>query len=120
MLKNNDSEHYVERRKYPRIPVKIKLDCEIPQTGETSFDGLLHFQSKNISSGGVFLEGVKNLPEGYVVSIEFKLPEVKKPFTVKGIVVWTGRRGAGVRFMTFNIDDFETITKYIDKSLPSS
>lgn len=120
MLKNDNNEHHIERRKYPRVPVKIKLDCEIPQTGETSFDGLLQFQSKNISSGGVFLEGIKNLPEGYVVCIEFKLPEIEKSFTVKGIVIWSGKRGSGVRFMTLNIDDFEIITDYIDRSLPSS
>lgn len=120
MQENDESKSFIEKRKYPRVPARVRLDCELAQTGTPSVYGLLQFHSRNISSGGIFLEGVKNLPEDYILSIEFKLPENEKLFTVKGLVVWTNDHGSGIRFMTLDINDFETITEYINKSLPSS
>jgi len=118
MQENSGDDKYIEKRKYPRIPVRIKLDCELSQVTATSVYGLLQFNSRNISSGGIFLEGIKDLPEGHVLNLNFTLPIYDKPVSVKGLVLWTGERGSGIRFLTLGMEDFDMITEFVNEHLP--
>ena len=120
MIANNaDKDNYIEKRKYPRLHLRIKLDCELSQVSTPSIYALIQFNSKNISSGGVFVEGIKNLPEGQVINLEFSMPEDDKTINVKGLVMWSDNTGSGVRFLTLGIDEFEMISDYVRENMSS-
>jgi len=118
MQENNDSKnHFIEKRKYPRIPLKITFQCLSKVAENTSEDGLLHFHSKDLCCGGVFIEKGLEFQEGTILLMKFKLPEKEKLINVKGLVLRTNDDGAGIRFLTLNIDDFESIDNYINQYL---
>ena len=55
---------FVERRKHTRVILRAKFKCELMNEKDPVVDGFVFFNSKDISCGGVFLEGLKRLPEG--------------------------------------------------------
>ncbi len=118
MQKNNNSNNgFIEKRKYSRIALKVKFQCESHPTITPQEDGLLHFYSKNLCCGGVFVECCSELTEGTILLMEFKLPKKEKTITVKGLVLRTNDKGFGIRFLTLNIDDFEFLDDYVNQCL---
>ncbi len=118
MQENIDDKKYIEKRKHPRIPVRINFSCEISQVNASSVYGLLQFNSRDISSGGIFLEGIKKLPEGHVLNLDFTLPIYNKPVSVKGLVLWTSNRGSGIRFLSLDMEDVDMINEFVTEHLP--
>ena len=102
-----------ERRRYPRLPIEIKFFCKSPSPVEG--DGLLHFYSRDLSCGGVFLKGKTNLAPGKVLHLDFKLPEHDQTISVSGVVIRATEEGMGIRFLTLNINEFEMVEDFINE-----
>ena len=85
MQQNNETDKdYIEKRKYPRLPIKITFQCEPHADTE---DGLLHFFSKDLCCGGVFLEENPDIAEGSILNMEFNLPDAEDTVDTCIIVV---------------------------------
>jgi hypothetical protein len=116
--KTNIPHHdFLEKRKYPRIPVKIKFVCKKNSAISGVQDGLLEIYSKDLSSSGVLLEQCPGFSEGYLLEMEFTLPSSTELMKVKGLIIRKDQYGSGVRFLTLNMTDFETIDSFISKNL---
>ena len=107
MSETNESKNTgADKRKYPRILIRIK--CK----GETA-----KFYSRDISCDGIFLNKCMELDQGSVLSMEFRIPDNRKNIQVKGILVWKDKEGAGIRFLTLSTSDFEIIRDDINKHM---
>lgn len=111
-----------ERRKFIRIPVKIRMLARYE--GEES--GRLYFFSKNLSAGGVFLESDILLEKGTKIYVEFVLPSDQRLIIVKSEVVWikedTGQQpfstaGMGIRFLNLDEESKKAIVDFIKANL---
>ena len=80
-----------ERRRYPRTqinwPVTIGT-AEVAMVGET----------KNVSSGGVFICCEKPLAPNEIFNMSISIPERGSALVGKAEVIWTTRSGMGVMF----------------------
>ncbi len=115
MSKKKENESIIEKRRYPRLPIKIKFyqhDNELIKG-----DGLLHFFSKNLSCGGVYLKCDSSLSPGNILHMDFKLPENDQIITVSGVIIRKDPEGVGVRFLTLTIDEFETVESFVNSRL---
>ena len=114
-MKMEREKTQIERRRYPRLPIKIKFFCHdsTPKEG----DGLLHFYSKDLSCGGVFLKGETSISPGNVLHMDFKLPENEQTITVSGVIIRKNDEGVAIRFLTLNIDEFETVENFVTNQL---
>ncbi len=112
-MQKKDTESKIEKRRYPRLPIEIKFHCydREPKHG----NGLLHFYSKNLSCGGVYLKGDTSFNIGSVLHMDFKLPGLKQIISVSGVIVRKEENGLGVRFLTLNIDEFETVENFVNE-----
>jgi Tfp pilus assembly protein PilZ len=89
-------EHTV-RRKHPRKNCFIAVDCA---NGTHIFKEYI----KNISLGGVFIEGRNTFPTGQEMTMAFESPDNHKPIKTTVRVAWTGSLGIGVEFMQADKD----------------
>ena len=81
--------------------------------------------SINISTGGVFIETTKILPEGTEVMVKFCLPNVDTLMVTRARVAWTNEPGAfkktslppgmGLQFLDLSLEDMHAIRTYLDK-----
>ncbi len=78
-----------EKRKEPRVPVRIRIQYE---TADRFFEDYI----RNLSLGGIFIETSKPLPVHTKLKIQLCLPEMKDPLVVDGVVVHTLRVGKQV------------------------
>jgi len=116
MVQNSEKNNLdSDRRRYPRIPIEIKFFCKSPAPSQE--DGLLHFYSRDLSCGGVFLKGKAILNPGNVVHLDFKLPEHDQTISVSGVVIRATDDGMGVRFLTLNINEFEMVEDFVNDML---
>lgn len=93
-------------------------------SGPTQSD-LVTDYSINISTGGVFIETAKILPEGTEIVVKFCLPEAETPIVTRARVAWTNEPGAfkkatlpagmGLQFLDLSFDDMHSIRTYLDK-----
>jgi DNA-binding NtrC family response regulator len=79
-----------------RFRYSIELPMEIISGNER-----FQFNSRNVSCGGVCLQGAHQLPKiSGNLSISFRLPECNTPIEATGRIVWTDREGTvGIRFV---------------------
>jgi Tfp pilus assembly protein PilZ len=99
-------EHTV-RRKHSRKKCFIAVDCA---NGKRIFKDYI----KNISLGGVFVEGRNAFATGQTMTLAFESPNNKsEPIKTTGRVAWTGSLGIGVEFMQADKD----VQRFFD-SLP--
>ena len=112
------STGYLEKRKYPRIPVKLKFICKNTSAVSATHDGLIEIYSRDLSSSGVYLEQCSGFSEGYLLEMEFFLPSTNEPIKVKGLIVRKDSHGSGVRFLTLNMTEFETMDDFVNTNLP--
>ena len=80
-----------ERRKHPR------KRCSLPVTYTTQ-DMLSSDTIHDISAGGAFIETSKPLSVGHQITLWIPLPDREEPVLITGEVVWTPRKGIGVKF----------------------
>lgn len=88
-----------ERRRFERV----KLNVPIKLDSVTSFDA----ETRDVSTGGVFVTLEDILPVGSLVDLEFQIPGADRHFKVLGEVRWSqeerGAAGLGIEFL--NLDD---------------
>ena len=97
-----DTKDYTEKRKYPRILIRIK--CK----GENN-----KYYSKDLSCEGIFLSKCTEYPAGNIMSLEFKLPGTRTTVKTRGIVCWVNNEGSGIRFLTLSVSDFDALKDFL-------
>ncbi len=98
----------MERRKSDRNKLRVMIDYLKDGDIEVGY-------SRDISSGGMFIETTNTLKQGSIVFVDFFLPGIRKKFKLKGKVVWTHKNddatggvkpGIGIEFI--QLDDENT------------
>lgn len=107
-----------ERRIYRRYLARIAIFYGLYQ------NDLLTDYSINISTGGVFIETRKILPEGTEVTVKFNLPNSDIIIVAKARVAWTNDPGflkketlppgMGLQFIDLSLDDVHTIRTHLE------
>lgn len=115
MDKKSENPGHIEKRKYPRLPIKINFFCHNPVPKEG--DGLLYFNSRDLSCGGVYLQGDISLNPGSILHMDFKMPNIDKLISVSGVVIRKDTTGLAIRFLTLNIDEFELVENFITSQM---
>jgi hypothetical protein len=115
MDKKSENSGHIEKRKYPRLPIKINFFCHNPVPKEG--DGLLYFNSRDLSCGGVYLQGDISLNPGSILHMDFKMPNIDKLISVSGVVIRKDTTGLAIRFLTLNIDEFELVENFITSQM---
>ncbi len=103
---DNKNNKNIDKRKYPRIEIKIKCRGDKAK-----------YYSKDLCCDGIFLLKCINYEPGSILAMEFSVPGDKKLIKVRGIVVWLGKEGAGLRFLTISNADYEIINNFMNKQL---
>ncbi len=111
-----------ERRKFPRVLVRVLVDFESPDT-------YLYDYSNDLSEGGIFIETENPMPIGTPLTLRFTLPGLDRVFEGKGKVAWLneGRtataiknsfaRGMGVEISAMDDEDRRLVKEYIAKKV---
>ena len=95
-----------------RIFKRQKLDSKVFFEDENS-DKLFFVKSRDISLGGIFLEGELPLKTGSLILVSFALPGHKREVHVTGEVVRHAGEGVGIRFAGLNDTAQKWIEEYI-------
>ena len=115
MIKDSENSISIEKRKYPRLPMKINFSCHNPIPKDRG--GLLYFNSRDLSCGGVYLQGDISLNPGSILHMDFKIPSIDRLITVSGVVIRKDTTGLAIRFLTLNIDEFELLKNFITSQM---
>ncbi len=81
-----------DNRAHARTPINVMVTCEA--AGGASFEAL----ARDISVGGMYLEGADVPPFGTQLTIVAMLPGAKKLVRLPAIVRWAKPGGFGVQF----------------------
>ena len=105
------------KRKYPRIPLAIDIQSERGAKPLT-------FVSRNVSAGGIFIDGSQVFPLGDVLSLHCKLPYAHGELKVKGKVVRhqqdedTGVvNGMAIEFVELDTTHRDILSSYIQNTM---
>lgn len=79
-----------ERRKHVRKPVSIPVALLLPDRVEV--------ESRDLSLGGIFISGGRQLPYGSKLTVVLKLPGLAEETQVEGTVRWAQGDGLGIQF----------------------
>ncbi len=80
--------------------------------------------TRDISTGGMYLETTSSLKPGSIVFVDFFLPGIRKKFKLKGKVVWTKRGedafgetkpGIGIEFIQLDEENTQHLSTGINK-----
>ncbi|MFC1828686.1 PilZ domain-containing protein [Thermodesulfobacteriota bacterium] len=91
LLEYADELHGKKKRIHERIPCLISADCMHQGRASNNY-------VKDISFGGVFIEGAQPFGLGEVITMTLSLSHHVKPFKVTGEIVRTSDQGVGVEF----------------------
>ncbi len=88
---------YAQVRGLPRVPFRGRVRVD---DGHTDWTG----QARNLSRGGIFVEGAKEINPQSEVTLEFDLPDARQGIRPTAEVVWVEReqgepQGMGLRFV---------------------
>lgn len=110
----NQSKRAAERRDF-KVQVQVQHESQLQK-----------FYSKNISSGGIFLQTEDLIPIGNELQLSFSIPGRKQPLKVSAKVVRhhkmqgmddnfnpTNINGIGLSFVNLSSEDQNTIDQYI-------
>ena len=85
---------------------------------------LMRDYSINMSTGGIFVETAKPMPEDTILYLKFILPALDTPITCKSKVAWTNQpgqiksrnqpAGMGLQFIDLPLEKMHSIRKYIN------
>lgn len=79
-----------ERRKHVRKTVSIPVALLLPERVEV--------ESRDLSIGGIFVVGDRQLPYGSKLTVALKLPGLTGETLVEGTVRWVHGDGMGIQF----------------------
>lgn len=115
----------VTERKSPRFIARLRVEYGPDQ------ESLLDDYSVNLSTGGLFLETVKLLPEESRLTLSFTIPRKEVNIRCLGRVAWVNHpefiknkalpAGMGIQFVDLSLQDMHAIRDYIKNGalLPS-
>ena len=86
-----EQHRHNERRKHPRKPAFIPVECSSPEACFTDF-------IQDISSGGVFIKTDGHFFVGQQITLTFTIPKKGEDVTVNGEVIRVNTQGIGVKF----------------------
>ena len=125
-----DSYVPVERRKHPRVHLRVKVQCYRVEEDNSRGVGILHFTSRNISAGGIFLETKIPLKVGSLIYLRFALPGMKKPLATRATIIGTQVKairggdekleqvtGVGVEFLFLGHDEKKLIESFVSNTI---
>ena len=100
-----------EERQAPRVEERLAVELEI--------EGVRHAAaSRNVSTGGMFVETVQALRVGARVRLHFVVPAQRDAIAADAEVRWTEPSGVGVRFLGMRARDVWAIGKLLNPSGP--
>jgi uncharacterized protein (TIGR02266 family) len=100
-----------EERQAPRIEERLSVEIEV--------EGARHAAaSRNISTGGMFVETEQTLRVGQHIKLHFSVPAQKDPIAADAEVRWVESGGAGVRFVNLRVKDVWALGKLLNPSGP--
>jgi Tfp pilus assembly protein PilZ len=82
-----------ERRKHARKPCSMRVTVTTPDLFSTD-------TIRDISTGGAFVETPVSLSPGDQITLWFSLPDRQEAIMITGEVVWSPRKGVGVKFIS--------------------
>lgn len=106
-----------------RIALRRKWRSKIVFEDEFG-EGLIYLYSKDISLGGLFLEGPPPLKMGAQLFLSFVLPGKKRPVKVTGQIVRfvehavgeeKKETGAGIRFVDLDVKSYRQLADFIQR-----
>jgi len=72
----------------------------------------------NLSLGGALLGGIKKLPMGSRVHLEFAVPTDEEAIEIGGTVRWSDGSGVGIQFDGLRARDVWALNKYFEQFAP--
>ena len=88
---------------------QVEIQCSQPAAPTaTNFES----QSRDISNGGMFLDGVAPCPIGTELTLQFEMPGLG-PVRVPGFVRWHRVDGFGVQFGLLGVRETHAIGRFI-------
>mgnify|MGYP001327099566 CR=1 FL=1 len=113
-----------ERRKTPRVMVRVLVDYE-------SSDTYFYDYSNNLSEGGIYIETDRIQSVGSKITLRFTLPGIDRVFEATGHVTWAYQpksgdggpptdvlgKGMGIQFDTIEPADKKFIQEYLNKHI---
>ena len=114
----NEGDLHLEKRKFKRAyvqyPVKYKLMPKENSIAAIKKDGM----SRDLSIGGVRIEGDIAADPGDVIKLEFKTEYKESPITAFAEIKWikevSGQHQFGLEFLALKEEDKDLIEKMID------
>ena len=94
-----------QRRKHARQSWVASVDYATEDRAFKDF-------TKNISTGGIFIETRTPFSIGQQITLTFSPSNSKEPIKITGQIVWTGSLGIGVKFKKPN-QDLEALIKFL-------
>jgi c-di-GMP-binding flagellar brake protein YcgR len=111
-----------ERRVHPRIALKIPVIYRVLDDQE-EIKRVLELRKKekyghtlDVSLGGLCIVTDQPLREGSILSLEITIPDAPKALKAMAEVVWSSETGGGIRFLTMDENDMETLKTFISKA----
>lgn len=105
---NDNGSHQSERRKFPRKPCLISVECGIQ-------DSVFSSQIRNISYNGVYIETQEPFDVGQVITLRvlapYKLKNVKQ---LSGKIVRTEPNGIAVSFIKEDDEQEAMIKAFVE------
>jgi c-di-GMP-binding flagellar brake protein YcgR len=111
-----------ERRVYPRISLKIPVVFRVLDDQEEIKSVIelrkkeKHGHTMDVSLGGLCIVTDQPLREGSILSLEITIPDLAKALKAMAEVVWSSESGGGIRFLTMDENDMETLKSYLSKA----
>lgn len=81
----------VEKRAHIRVPTRLRV---VYEHGGARVEA----RSRDLSLGGMFIEGVRALPFGTELVVEVSLPALEHPAAIHCVVRWVKSDGMGIAF----------------------
>jgi uncharacterized protein (TIGR02266 family) len=108
--------NFENRRKHVRRSLNVTSLCLKRDEGVNKLE-MDVTPIRNIGLGGAFLQTDSPYQKNTCIDIQFILPEISKPITIRGKVAWTNIEGAvpgmGVEFISMSERDKNALAQYL-------
>ena len=118
-----EGQVFREKRVYPRVEVslrvKYKLIDDPKELSNILKDGKrdMDAQTLDISLSGMYIVSDKPLKKGNLIRIDIPLGDKKTTLATFAEVMWAAGPKSGLKFLSMNEEDSETLKKYLDSVL---
>lgn len=111
-----------ERRRYPRIDLIFKIECELLKNITDNKAEILKGEGKDISLGGISFKVAPNssFSVGDMVLVKLSIPELEGNLNAMGriIRIWKEKENTicAMKFTTIDPVDFEILSRIIEEN----